>query len=219
MIIYLNKTTYQEFDAWLCNKAGKYKFRISYDETGLIDDLGELDKIPKEIYPLRIFLSKIYPDGRQYDQDGVFIIEKVGKRLKVCPKAFAIGVENLKPILKEIADDWPETREIIMREVFKISLERQNDIGVQQNISQEMEQKVNQSNMPRIAPSRPADFDKWKAVWNYIKPKHWLEMGMSPAEIRESLEKDHTRHAYHGKVYSIQIIKKIIRSGRADELS
>jgi hypothetical protein len=82
-----------------------------------------------------------------------------------------------------------------------------------------IEEIVNQSEIHRIAPDRPADLDKWKAVWNYIKPKHWLEMGMSPAEIRESLEKDHTRHAYHGKIYSIQIIKKIIRSGRADELS
>ena len=81
------------------------------------------------------------------------------------------------------------------------------------------EEMVNRSDMHRIAPNRPADLDKWKAVWNYIKLKHWLEMGMSPSEIRESLEKDHTRHAYHGKVYSIQIIKKIIRSGRTDELS
>jgi hypothetical protein len=120
--IYLNNTNYQEFDAWLCNKAKKYKFLVSYDELDLIDDLGELDQIPKKTYPLRIFLSKIYPDGRSYGQDGFFIIEKVGERLKVCPKAYSRGVENLKPILKEIADDWPETQEIIMRDVFKINL-------------------------------------------------------------------------------------------------
>lgn len=119
MIIYLNKTSYQEFDTWLCNKAQKYKFHVSYDEIGLIDDLGELGQISKKDYPLRIFLSKVYPNGCSYDQDGVFIIEKVGERLKVCPKAYSRGVENLKPFLKEIADDWPETRERIYKEIFK----------------------------------------------------------------------------------------------------
>lgn len=120
MIIYLDKTTYQEFDAWLCNKANKYNFRVSYDQTGYIDDLGDLDRVPKKIYPLRIFLRKIYPNGSvDGKNDGFFIMEKVGERLKVCPKAYEKGVETLKPILKEIADDWPETREIIMRDVFK----------------------------------------------------------------------------------------------------
>jgi len=107
MILYLKNTTYQEFDAWLNNKAKKYGYLVSYDEAGLIDDLGDIQIIPKKYYPLRIYLSKIMGKGLVYDHDAVFLVEKVGENIKVCPKAFSeTGGERLRPILREIQADW-----------------------------------------------------------------------------------------------------------------
>lgn len=119
MIVYLNKTTYQEFDAWLYNKAGKYGFRVSYDEMGLIDKLSDIDNLPKEIYPLRIYLSKIFANGLSIDQSGFFLVEKVGERLKICPRGYKGRGGELVPILREIADDWQESRERILKEIDK----------------------------------------------------------------------------------------------------
>ncbi len=44
-------------------------------------------------------------------------------------------------------------------------------------------------------------------------------MGMSPATIHGFLEKDHNRKEFHGTVFSVDTIEKIIKAGRADELS
>jgi hypothetical protein len=112
VIFYLENTSYQEFDAWLSNKAGKYGFYISYDPFGLIDDKGDILSVPKSEYPLRIYLSKIYPNGRSYDNDGLFIVEKVGSGLQICPKVFSKrGKNHLDLILKEIWDGWPQSKQ------------------------------------------------------------------------------------------------------------
>ena len=77
----------------------------------------------------------------------------------------------------------------------------------------------NKSNNNKIAPNRKGDLDKWKAVWKHIERKKWLAMGMSPATIREFLERDHNRKEYHGTVFSVDTIEKIIKAGLAEELS
>ena len=116
MLLYLENTTYQEFDNWICDKALKYQFITSYDQAGLNDaTLTRAETVPIKPHPPRIYLSKIHANGCSYDHDGVFIMEQVGNRLKVCPKGFSTtGKENLRPILEEIAADWPETADIIM---------------------------------------------------------------------------------------------------------
>ena len=78
---------------------------------------------------------------------------------------------------------------------------------------------LKQAGKQQIAPKRLADLNKWKAIWYYIENKHWQKMGMSPAKIREYLEKDRDRHAYFGPVVSVETIKKIINAGNAGELS
>lgn len=126
MILYLENTGYQEFDAWLCNKAGKYGFMVSYDETGLVD-IGDVEWIPKAMYPLRIYLSGIHESGISYGPDAVFIIEKVGSRLKVCPKVFSSwGKTRLQPVLIEIAADWPDTK-VSEKEELGIEYSETND--------------------------------------------------------------------------------------------
>jgi hypothetical protein len=114
LLIHLPKTTYQEFDAWLCDKAKKHDFYISYDRAGLIDDLGNIEIVPKWRYPLKVYMTKIRVTSRGffgYDPDGIFIIEKEGENLVVCPKCFTeSGKKNLLFILEEIRDHRPETR-------------------------------------------------------------------------------------------------------------
>jgi hypothetical protein len=119
----LENTSYLEFNAWLRLRADKYEFLVSYDESGLREDKSDLNFIPQEIYPLQIFLSKIYQHRIAYDNDGVFIVEKAGSDLVICPKPLSeIGRENLKPILTEIANYWPKTKTIIKKALTQSSI-------------------------------------------------------------------------------------------------
>jgi hypothetical protein len=82
-----------------------------------------------------------------------------------------------------------------------------------------MTKSVGVHNVNKIAPNRLGDLNKWKAAWQHITRKNWLNMGMSPATIHEFLDKDHTRKEYHGTVFSVETIGRIITAGRAGELS
>lgn len=125
MILYLENTTVIDFLGWLKDKAGKYGFMMNYDEAGLIiqdTSTSRFTKTEKSIsenfYPVRVYLSKIHPNGLAYDNDGLFIIEKVGTRLKICPKAYNFeGRENLASILVEISKDWSETYARLIHEI------------------------------------------------------------------------------------------------------
>ncbi len=74
------------------------------------------------------------------------------------------------------------------------------------------------SNNPhyRIAPNRKGHRDKWVTVWKYIELKRFRKMGMPLDSMREAMEKD--KVFYHGPVFKVETMKKIIRAGEEGEL-
>ena len=76
-----------------------------------------------------------------------------------------------------------------------------------------IEELVKRSYNQRIAPNRPEDLSKWKAVWNYLETKKWVKNGMSPERIRENLNLHKKQNIYFGPVFSVETIKQIILSG------
>ncbi len=124
MILRLENTNYQDFDAWLRLRADKYGFLVSYDEAGLRENKKDLKFIPQEIYPLRIFLSKLSQHGTAFDYDAVIIAEKSGLDLVISPKPFSErGKDNIQEILIELADHWPSLKKRIFDEIgFQIQI-------------------------------------------------------------------------------------------------
>lgn len=111
MKLRLENTSYRDFDAWLRLRAKKYGFLISYDKAGLRENKKDLNFIPHEIYPLRIFLSKVSRHGIAFDYDCIWEIEKAGLDLSITLALSSDnGKENLKPILSEVVEYWPKNR-------------------------------------------------------------------------------------------------------------
>jgi hypothetical protein len=122
--------------------------------------------------------------------------------------------EFFRDIMMEVANDYPEIRRTVINYDFKGPSQPLND-----KQKEDLFGTDDKSNNNKIAPNRKGDLDKWKAVWKHIERKKWLAMGMSPATIREFLERDHNRKEYHGTVFSVDTIEKIIKAGLAEELS
>jgi hypothetical protein len=138
------------------------------------------------------------------------------------PKEFLRGIYT--DLLKDLCYDYPDAKKSLRENNNGFDEEDYNDsqnLGIFETIENFSRVSVStsaQSTLKRIAPSRSKDLNKWKATWNYIQSRRWLNMGMSPEKIREFLEKEHNK-SYHGTLFSVETIEKIIDAGQAGELS
>jgi len=120
------------------------------------------------------------------------------------------AVTNIyQDLLRGISQRWPEVIPQIKKYIGEEAI----------NIPSETEtnSKIQESAQPlRIAPKRPGHRDKWVIVWKYIELKRFRKMGMPLDSMREAMEKD--KAFYHGPIFKVETMKKIIRAGEAGEL-